>query len=134
LYTTPWCIPSIYSSFAFIFFFLLCQHVWQLFCVFSLIYLRVYKTFVKSCDMYNKREVLFYIIDIILQFLNYDEQLFIVRDGRCIWLSVARNRCRCMYYLPLKLKRSLQSNKGKVKTHKYINRQNQSTTGKLWKP
>ena len=23
--------------------------------------------------------------------------------------------------------------KGKVKTHKYINRQNQSTTGKLWK-
>ena len=24
-----------------------------------------------------------------------------------------------------------QSNKGKVKTHKYINRQNQSTTGKL---
>ena len=23
---------------------------------------------------------------------------------------------------------------GKVKTHKYINRQNQSTTGKLWKP
>ena len=27
-----------------------------------------------------------------------------------------------------------QSNKGKVKTHKYINRQNQSTTGKLWKP
>ena len=26
---------------------------------------------------------------------------------------------------------SEQSNKGKVKTHKYINRQNQSTTGKL---
>ena len=24
--------------------------------------------------------------------------------------------------------------KGKVKSHKYINRQNQSTTGKLWKP
>jgi hypothetical protein len=57
-------------------------------------------------SMYNKREVFFYIINIILQFLNYDEQLFIVRDGRCIWLSVARNRCRCMYYLPLKLKRS----------------------------
>ena len=27
-----------------------------------------------------------------------------------------------------------QSYKGKVKTHNYINRQNQSTTGKLWKP
>ena len=40
---------------------------------------------------------------------------------------------------PIRLKRihkgnnkiSEQSNKGKVKTHKYINRQNQSTTGKL---
>jgi hypothetical protein len=33
-----------------------------------------------------------------------------------------------------KLPNSEQSNKGKVKTHKYINRQNQSTNGKLWKP
>jgi hypothetical protein len=33
-----------------------------------------------------------------------------------------------------KLPNSKQSNKGKVKTHKNINRQNQSTTGKLWKP
>ena len=30
-----------------------------------------------------------------------------------------------------KLPNSEQSNKVKVKTHKYINRQNQSTTGKL---
>ena len=30
-----------------------------------------------------------------------------------------------------KLPNSGQSYKGKVKTHKYINRQNQSTTGKL---
>ena len=30
-----------------------------------------------------------------------------------------------------KLPNSEQSNKAKVKTHKYINRQNQSTTGKL---
>jgi uncharacterized membrane protein YozB (DUF420 family) len=30
-----------------------------------------------------------------------------------------------------KLPNSQQSYKGKVKTHKYINRQNQSTTGKL---
>jgi hypothetical protein len=30
-----------------------------------------------------------------------------------------------------KLPNSEQSHKGKVKTHKYINRQNQSTTGKL---
>ena len=33
-----------------------------------------------------------------------------------------------------KLPNSEQSYKGKVKTHNYINRQNQSTTGKLWKP
>jgi hypothetical protein len=33
-----------------------------------------------------------------------------------------------------KLPNSEQSYKGEVKTHKYIDRQNQSTTGKLWKP
>jgi hypothetical protein len=33
-----------------------------------------------------------------------------------------------------KLPNSEQSYKGKVKTHNYINRQNQSTTGKLGKP
>jgi hypothetical protein len=33
-----------------------------------------------------------------------------------------------------KLPNSEQSYKGKVKTHNYINRQNQSTTGKQWKP
>ena len=33
-----------------------------------------------------------------------------------------------------KLPNSEQSYKGKVKTHNYINRQNQSPTGKLWKP
>ena len=32
-----------------------------------------------------------------------------------------------------KLPNSEQSYKGKVQTHNYINRQNQSTTGKLWK-
>jgi hypothetical protein len=39
-------------------------------------------------------------------------------------------------YFPLYLfllPNSEQSYKGKVKTHNYINRQNQSTTGKLWK-
>ena len=33
-----------------------------------------------------------------------------------------------------KLPNSEQSYKGKVKTHNYITRQNQLTTGKLWKP
>jgi len=33
-----------------------------------------------------------------------------------------------------KLPNSEQSYKGKVKTHNYINRQNQSATEKLWKP
>ena len=34
-------------------------------------------------------------------------------------------------FLVTKLPNSEQSYKGKVKTHNYINRQNQSTTGKL---
>jgi hypothetical protein len=33
-----------------------------------------------------------------------------------------------------KLPNSEQSYKGKVKTHNYLNRQDQSTTGKLWNP
>jgi hypothetical protein len=33
-----------------------------------------------------------------------------------------------------KLPNSEQSSKRKVKTHMYVDRQNQSTTGKLWKP
>jgi hypothetical protein len=43
--------------------------------------------------------------------------------GRKLWIKVIT-----------KLPNSEQSYKGKVKTHNYINRQNQSTTGKLWKP
>jgi hypothetical protein len=37
----------------------------------------------------------------------------------------------CLIRVITKLPNSEQSNKGKVKTHKYINRQNQSTTRKL---
>ena len=40
----------------------------------------------------------------------------------------------CYIRVITKLPNSEQSYKGKVKTHNYINRQNQSTTGKLWKP
>ena len=40
----------------------------------------------------------------------------------------------CSIRVITKLPNSEQSYKGKVKTHKYINRRNQSTTGKLWKP
>ena len=41
-----------------------------------------------------------------------------------------------IYYIRIvtKLPNSEQSSKGKVKTHQYTNRQNQSTTGKLGKP
>ena len=40
-------------------------------------------------------------------------------------------RCSLQIRVITKLPNSEQSKKGKVKTHKYINRQNQSTTGKL---
>jgi hypothetical protein len=53
-------------------------------------------------------------------------------------VAVVKNRKRGMtlYCFPLwiKVPNSEQSYKGKVQTHNYINRQNQSTTGKLWKP
>jgi hypothetical protein len=57
---------------------------------------------------------------------NFSFCLFINKNGRIIrfqWIRVIT-----------KLPNSEQSYKGKVKTHNYINRQNQSTTGKLWKP
>ena len=38
----------------------------------------------------------------------------------------------CLIKVITKLPNSEQSYKGKVQTHNYINRQNQSTTGKLW--
>jgi len=40
----------------------------------------------------------------------------------------------CIIRVITKLPNSEQSYKGKVKIHKYINRKNQSTTRKLWKP
>ena len=48
--------------------------------------------------------------------------LIVKHDWKTCWIRVIT-----------KLPNSEQSSKGKVKTHKYINRQNQSTTGKLWK-
>ena len=41
------------------------------------------------------------------------------------------NTTACTIRVITKLTNSEQSYKGKVKTHNYINRQNQSTTGKL---
>jgi len=42
--------------------------------------------------------------------------------------------CQMQIRVITKLPNTEQSSKGKVKTHKSINRQNQSTTGKLGKP
>ena len=48
-------------------------------------------------------------------------------------LSCLSSRSTFQLYIRVitKLPNSAQSYKGKVKTHNYINRQNQSTTGKL---
>ena len=51
------------------------------------------------------------------QFFNFDYFFF--------------NETECQIKVITKLPNSEQSYKGKVKTHNYINRQNQSTTGKL---
>ena len=48
--------------------------------------------------------------------------------------TVAGKHTKWQIKVITKLPNSEQSYKGKVQTHNYINRQNQSTTGKLWKP
>ena len=53
----------------------------------------------------------------------------ILRDDTILFRSVKTNRRQIRVIT--KLPNSEQSYKGKVKTHNYINRQNQSTTGKL---
>jgi len=49
-----------------------------------------------------------------------------------LFLMILDSMCGRQVKAMTKLPNSEQSSKGKVK--KYINRQNQSTTGKLWKP
>ena len=49
----------------------------------------------------------------------------------CILQDIARVMHGMQIKVITKLPNSEQSYKGKVKTHNYINRQNQSTTGKL---
>jgi hypothetical protein len=56
-----------------------------------------------------------------------------IRNNQGIWV----NLCLCIEYqisVITKLPNTEQSSKGKDKTHKSTNRQNQSTTGKLGKP
>jgi hypothetical protein len=50
------------------------------------------------------------------------------------WQNKQLDKILTRIRLITKLPNFEQSSKGKIKTHKYINRQNQSTTGKLWKP
>ena len=63
-----------------------------------------------------------------------------IKDLGFIWPGIELTICRTQVTVLTirirvitKLPNSEQSYKGKVKTHNYINRQNQSTTGKLWK-
>jgi hypothetical protein len=64
--------------------------------------------------------------------LEYEYPIYICNLN--IEIDIIRNTFMLQIRVITKLPNSEQSYKGKVKTHKYINRQNQSTTGKLWKP
>ena len=64
-----------------------------------------------------------YIINIVIWYLKIASTQI-----KYHWITKLQN------YKITKLPNSEQFYKGKVKIHKYINRQNQSTTGKLWKP
>jgi hypothetical protein len=55
----------------------------------------------------------------------YPEEMGLV--GLVVWCLTPLSTIKVITKLP----NSEQSYKGKVKTHNYINRQNQSTTGKL---
>ena len=66
--------------------------------------------------------------------------LFSLHFELFLWIEILWLFRTCILYRDIllirvitKLPNSEQSYKGKVKTHNYINRQNQSTTGKLWK-
>jgi hypothetical protein len=67
----------------------------------------------------------------IVFFLIRDWYCTTVRNGNSINVDITWNTIKIKVIT--KLPNSEQSYKGKVKTHNYINRQNQSTTGKLWK-
>ena len=75
----------------------------------------------------------------ILIFLGANQTWFLGKAEK-LPFSKQWTRCSLIYLYShfirviTKLPNSEQSYKRKVKTHNYINRQNQSTTGKLWKP
>ena len=78
------------------------------------------------------------VIDIILPFstiLIFDFGVFVGQDGIFCFFSFYCNIYIFSVHIRVitKLPNTDQSYKGKVKTHKSINRQNQSTTGKLGK-
>jgi hypothetical protein len=75
-------------------------------------------------------------------FLSFFAMVFVLAKPLCgLWPFVPHKLCKYKYIILkitnnqirviTKLPNSEQSSEGKVKTHKYINRQNQSTTGKL---
>ena len=61
--------------------------------------------------------------DFVFKLYQMHPEIFFFSLNKLCWIRVIT-----------KLPNSEQSYKGKVKTHNNINRQNQSTTGKLWKP
>ena len=78
-------------------------------------------------------------------FLVFFVMVFVLAKTLCgLWPFVPHKLCKYKYIILkitndqirviTKLPNSKQSSEGKVKTHKYLNRQNQSTTGILWKP
>jgi hypothetical protein len=76
----------------------------------------------------NKRDVKQGVIKSRVLTGTYKTQHIISRYNKSTTSSICR---LCQIRVITKLLNSEQSYKGKVKTHKYINRQNQSTTGKL---
>jgi hypothetical protein len=78
-------------------------------------------------------DVIISINGISMEGKSHEDAMYIVDSSQdSITFEISRYKILIfIYFLRTKLPNSEQSYKGKVKTHKYINRQNQSTTGKL---
>jgi hypothetical protein len=152
LYCSCYCTVHVIVPFMILYYSCYCTvHVFVLF-MFIVLYNCMYSTInmnrtitwtVQYHEQYNNSSCYCTIDDIVLFMFIV---LFMVLYCTCnctvlviVLFMILYCSCNCtvhviVLFMLTKLPNSEQSFKGKVKTHIYINRQNQSTTGKRWEP
>ena len=93
----------------------------------------LFGTLVVSCIETTKLQYpnLYFVPRIIMFNFQTDTPTRTIITPKLIVSTNGQQTLNCKIRVIIKLPNSKQSYKGKVKTHKYINRQNQSTTRKL---